>query len=243
MIEWIIILLIIFCIMVAYYSQSVSEYSISQINESQIQLQLSHLWEERKPVVISDIREKGIWTAKSLKQTRFWGAQPVWAAYEAEPNTSVATVRAQHSTWADILGISTLESETLLKWFSISPWLFYTKTEAHIGYEGLRQCYGWATSFTCTDGEARCILIHSAQKTKLPPGWNGLRWSEATVTHHPLWTQVKFIEVILRPGTTLIVPPHWIVAIEPLLDEPIWWIRSDVHHPISGWAQQWNEKV
>jgi len=243
MIEWIVILLIIFCIIVWYYSQSVAEYSLSQIKESQISTQLAQVWEERKPVVVSENKSRGIWVAEGLRQTRFWGAQPIWNDYVNNPNKLLMTDRAQQLTWAEILGISQIDSDTLLNWFNLSPMVFSVRTEAHIGPEGLRQTYGWATSISCTDGEARCIMVHSAQKARLPPGWLGLRWVDATVAHHPLWTQVQYIEVILRPGTTLIVPPHWIVAIEPLNpSKPIWWIRSDVHHPISSWAQRWNEK-
>ena len=242
MIEWIVILLIILCILVGYYSQRVSEYSISQIKEVQIPLHLTHVWEEKKPVVISGVRSRGLWVAEGLRQTRFWGAQPIWGAYMADPDQAFPANRAQQLTWAEILGISQIESETLLRWFDLS-WGFSTRVEAHIGAEGLRPTHGWATAFSCTDGEARCILIHSRQAAKLPPGWKDLRWRDATVSHHPLWTQVQYIEVILRPGTYLIVPPHWTVAVEPLdSTKPIWWTRTDIHHPISAWAQWWNSK-
>lgn len=244
MIEWIVILVIILCIVAWYYSQSVSEYSISQIKEVQIPVQLTTLWEERKPVVVSDVRPQEIWLANSLKQTRFWGAQKVWEDYEQNPaQTQISVPYSQNMAWAEILGIGQIQKDILLRWFDLSPWVFSVKTEAHIGHQGLRPTFGWATAFTCTQGTARCILLHSAQKGKMPGGWLGLPWRQATVAHHPLWTQVQFIEVVLRPGTTILVPPHWIVAIEPSNpSEPIWWIRSDLHHPISAVAQRLNEK-
>jgi hypothetical protein len=244
MIEWIVILLIILCIAVWYYTQSVSEYSFSQIKESQISMQLTNLWEERKPVIISEVRPQEIWLANSLKQTRFWGAQSIWEDYDKNPEVLVPSDHSQQMAWAEILGISQIQRDTLLKWFELHQWIFSVRTEAHLGAEGLRPTYGWATSFSCTQGTARCILLHNAQKAKLPAGWNGLRWRDATVSHHPLWIQVQFIEIILRPGTTLIVPPHWIVAIEPSsTKESIWWVRSDVHHPISAAAQRINERT
>jgi hypothetical protein len=243
MIEWIIIFLIIFCILIWYYSQSSSQYSLSQINESQISMQLTNLWEERKPVVVSEVKPRGIWMSDGLKQTRFWGAQPIWQEYQTDPTTEIIQNRAQQTTWADILGISQIESDTLLRWFDVSPYIYSTRTEAHIGPEGIRHAYGWVTAITCTEGEARCILLHSAQKARLPPGWRGLRWKDATVAHHPLWTQVQFIEIILRPDTVLLVPPHWLVAVESNNPEkPIWWTRTDVHHPISKLVQRWNER-
>lgn len=243
MIEWIIILLIIFCIIVWHYSQNISKYSLSQIKESQIPSNLLTLWEEKVPVIVSDVRPKDIWVASNLSQTRFWPTQPVWADYQQNPSKSVEVERSLELTWSEILGISQIESDTLLRWFDLNPLIFRCKSEAHIGPEGLRYMYAWATAISCTDGEARCILVHNAQKSKLPPGWKGLKWSEATVKHHPLWSQVKHIEVILRPSTVLLVPPHWVIAIEPLTkDKPIWWTRTDLHHPISQWAQSWNEK-
>lgn len=244
MIEWIVFLLIILCCLIWNYSQSSPKYTLSQIMESQIPMQLTKIWEERSPVVISDIRSNGIWVSDALKQTRFWGAQPIWEDYQTSPETAVIFQnRPQQTTWSEILGIQQIESDTLTRWFDLSPVVFHTKTEAHLGGEGLRSTYGWATAFTCTDGESRCILLHSAQKAKMPPGWKGLRWSNATVADHPLWTQVKYIEVILRPGTTLLVPPHWIVAIEPQdPKKPIWWLRTDLHHPISRGIQMINER-
>jgi len=242
MIEWIVILLIIFCIIVWHYSQSTSQYSLSQIKESQIPISLQNLWEEKKPVVVSEAKAMGIWSSEGLKQTRFWNAQPIWQQYEDAPMTPPPVPSSLQLTWSEILGITQIETDIMLKWFDMSPWVFSTRTEAHIGPDGLRQTYGLATAITCTDGEARCILLHNAQKARLPPGWKRLRWSEATVAHHPLWTQVQNIEVILRPSTVLLVPPHWIVAIEPLDPaKPIWWTRTDLHHPISKWAQSWNE--
>jgi len=243
MIEWIVIFLIIFCVIVLHYSQSTPKYSLAQITESQISMQLGPLWEERAPVIISEVKPRALWSPDSLKQTRFWGAQPVWDDYEAKADKAVIIQnKAQQVTWADILGISQIENDILLKWFELAPMLFTTRTEAHLGAEGLRQTYGWSTAFTCTSGEARCILLHSAQKSRMPPGWLGLRWINATVANHPLWTQVQCIEVILRPSTVLLVPPHWIVAVEPVnLEKPIWWTRTDIHHPISKWAQGWNE--
>ena len=244
MIEWIVILVIILCIFVWYYSQTVSEYSLSQIKESQVSMELTTLWEERKPVVVSDVRPQEIWLANSLMQTNFWGAEPAWAAYQSAPEHLAAVKRSQCIAWAEILGISQIQRDSLLRWYDLNQWLFSVNTEAHIGAEGLRPTFGWATSFSCTQGEARCILLHSAQKAKMPDGWTGLRWRDATVAHHPLWIQVQFIEVILRPGTTILVPPHWIVAIEPVnAKEPIWWVRSDVHHPISSAAQRLNERA
>ena len=238
--ELIVIFLIIFCALVFYYSQSVAEYSLSQIKETQVQDQIAHLWEERKPVVISECKQRGIWTGRSLKQTRFWGAQPIWGAYEGDP-AHVAGTHSQETVWADILGLTDIESDRVLGWFNLTPWIFKTQVEAHIGAEGLRPTYAHVTNISCTEGEARCILLHSAQKAKMPPGWANLPWKDATVAHHPLWIQIQCIEVILRPGTSLCVPPHWIVAVEPVdPSKPIWWTRTAVHHPISWIAEKWN---
>jgi hypothetical protein len=246
MIEWIVILIVILCITAWYYSQSVSEYSISQIKEIQIPVQLSPLWEEKRPVVVSDVRPQEIWQASSLRQTRFWTAQQVWGDYEANPSQPLVTAgvtKVESMAWAEILGLAQIQKDILLRWFDLSPWIFSVKTEAHIGLEGLRPTFGWSTAYTCTQGTARCILLHSAQKAKLPGGWLGLPWHQATVAHHPLWTQVQFVEIVMRPGTAVLVPPHWIVAIEPKdPNEPIWWIRSDLHHPISALAQRLNDK-
>jgi hypothetical protein len=242
MIEWIVFLLIIFCIIVWYYMQTSDKYALSQIKELQVSQSLTTLWEEKSPVVVSEVRSRNIWTSDALKQTRFWGAQPIWQQYQGNPNGIQPIQTSLQTTWSEILGITKMDNERLLKWFDLSHLIFSTRSEAHLGYEGLRRTYGYATALTCTEGEARCILLHGGQKSRLPPGWLNLRWTEAVVAHHPLWTQVQNIEIILRPGTVVLVPSHWITAIEPLdPSKPLWWTRTDLHHPISKLAQQWNE--
>ncbi len=243
MMEWVVILLIVFCIVVWHYSHSTTQYSISQVKESQVLVNLLTLWEEKNPIVVSDVHSRELWSPNSLKQTRFWTAQPIWGQYESNPmSTRLSHDHSLELTWSSILGISQIESDNLLRWFNLTPWIYSTRTESHIGPEGLRTAYGWATAISCTHGEVRCVLLNSAQKSRLPPGWKGLRWPEATVAHHPLWTQVQHIEIILRPSTVLLVPPHWIIAIEPVdPTKSIWWTRSDIHHTVSALAQRFND--
>ena len=239
MIEWIGIFLIIVCILAWYYSHSVSEYRFSQIQEFQIPTQLNVLWEEKIPVIISDITTKDIWSPTFLQITRFWSAQPLWSKYQTDPTIHIPFDKNQQTIWAEILGISQIQEETLLRWFSLPPLVFSVSTETRLGPIPLRPVYGWATSIQCTYGEVRCILLHSAQKARLPSGWDGLRWRDATVAHHPIWTQVKFVEVILRPGTALLVPPHWVVALESV-DPSVacWTLWSEIHHPLSKIAKR-----
>ena len=131
MIEWIVILLIIFCIVVWHYTQSTTKYNLSQIKESQISSSLTTLWEEKNPIVISEVRSRRIWVSEALKQTRFWGAQPIWQHYEANPMAIQPVERSLQLTWSDILGISRIESELLLKWFDMRV------SDRHM--DGLRQ--------------------------------------------------------------------------------------------------------
>jgi hypothetical protein len=242
MIEWVVVLLVIVCIIAWYYSHSLSEYRFSQIKEVQIPTQLDSLWEEKIPIIVSDLNNKDIWTSDSLKLTKFWTAQPVWAMYEQDAHINTRTSKETSILWADILGITQIQQETLVQWFSLSPLVFSVTSETHLGPIPLRPTFGWATCIKCTQGEARCILLHNAQKSRLPAGWESLRWRDATVAHHPIWSQVKFVEVILRPGTALLIPPHWVMALEPLdTEKPMWSIISEVHHPVSKIAKRIHE--
>lgn len=242
MIEWVVVLLVIVCIIAWYYSHSVSEYRFSQIKEFQIPTQLDSLWEEKIPIIVSDLTNKDIWSSTSLKLTQFWTAQPLWSMYEQDPQIHINLSQDNKVLWADILGISQIQQEVLLNWFSLSPLLFSVTSETHLGPIKLTPTFGWATCIKCTQGEARCILLHNSQKSRLPAGWDTLRWRDATVAHHPIWSQVKFVEVILRPGTALLIPPHWVVAVEPSdMQTPVWSIISEVHHPVSKIAKRLHE--
>ena len=102
MIEWIVILLIIFCIVVWHYTQSTTKYNLSQIKEAQIPTNLTTLWEEKNPIVVSEVRSRRIWASDALKQTRFWGAQPIWQQYELNPQHIQPVERSLQTTWSEI---------------------------------------------------------------------------------------------------------------------------------------------
>ena len=53
-----------------------------------------------------------------------------------------------------------------------------------------------------------------------------------TTQDTPLLSQISYLDVILRPGTLLLLPPHMIVDISTA-SQSAWSFIAEIHHPIS----------
>jgi hypothetical protein len=49
--------------------------------------------------------------------------------------------------------------------------------------------------------------------------------------------EVKFLDIKVRQGSALFVPPHWIVNIQQEGGTLPWFIWAEFHHPLSRFAQ------
>lgn len=52
------------------------------------------------------------------------GAQSIWEDYDKNPEILVPSNHSQQMAWAEILGISQIQRDTLLKWFELHQWIF-----------------------------------------------------------------------------------------------------------------------
>ena len=99
------------------------------------------------------------------------------------------------------------------------------------GRRGLQPMHSW-TAIILNDGIATVSLLHRKTDKFLPAAWRGLHPGELTLAHTPFLDDVKFIDIIVRPGTILLVPPHWRSAIEPTEGTGLA-LEVTFHHPMS----------
>jgi len=237
---------VIIAILFFFYRQAVKEFRILQtesLDKSIILLQ------ERCPIVIYPFPKPiDLWTIKDLQQRpllknqiqKYLTKQSSWL----DPLTS-------HSL-ANQVGLPIWVQQTLLPTFKNLLWgpLLWSQTKVAINAQGLRPTFGYCTIILATEGVLHVSLLNESSDAYLPKQWLGKRLSKLTRDEAPLLGQIQFVDIIVRPGSALLVPPHWKVCWEceqtstkttktakPTINPTLaLWI--DIHHPVSFISQQ-----
>jgi hypothetical protein len=95
-----------------------------------------------------------------------------------------------------------------------------------------------------TQGTVILTLLLQTMVPYLPTRWEGRRFAGLTAEDTPLLSQLKFIEIRIRTGNFVLVPPHVLVDIRTEVvasstaeSQPAAWVfLAEVHHPISAFA-------
>ncbi len=233
---------LVLVILVFFYKQAKTDFEITQIDSLD---KLPKLLTERNPIVLQPFDvPKQLWTHEDIKQRSVLGSSmiptlniPVRNAMNF-PNASISWSQQYASDMAEKTGLpvwaeqvlrTSLQSKLLF-----SP-LYSFHTEVYLGAQGLQKTFGVATFFVCTEGTAVATILNEASDPYLPPNWKGKRLSKLTRNEAPLIGQIQCIDVVLRPGSALILPPHWKLCMEQQDDstKPVCLVKITMHHPIS----------
>jgi hypothetical protein len=104
---------------------------------------------------------------------------------------------------------------------------------------GLFKTTAFQTLILPTQGTVILTLLLQNMVPYLPGQWKGRRFMSLSPEDTPLLSQLKFIEIRVRTGNFVLVPPHLLVDIrsETAQGQPNAWVFiAEVHHPISGFA-------
>ncbi len=230
-IEILLVLAVIVVILLFFYRQSIKEFRILQTESLDKAMGLLH---ERSPIVVHPgPKPPTLWSRKDLKQ------RPALQKKLLPLLTSKTTfLKPKESVmYATELGLPFWVEQQVLPAFKTSQWwspLLWAKTHVAIGNQGLRPTYAFYTVIVCTEGAIQVSLLNASSDPFLPKQWFGKRLSQMTRDDAPLLNQIQFVDVIVRPGSVLLVPPHWKVCWETLdSKEPALAMWIDLHHPIS----------
>ena len=235
--ESFLVLGVIGIILVFFYRQAVQEFRILQTDSLE---KATGLFYERCPIVVLPSPTPGqLWTREEMKQRPTLQqlsihGNPLSKALQFE--TTVLT-NEQAESIAEQVGLPVWVKQTLLPQIQQTSWwtpILWQRTEVAIGSQGLRQTYGYSTALFITEGVAAVSLLNEASNIYLPKQWKGKRVTKLTRDEAPLLHQIQYIDVILRPGSMLLIPPHWKVCWETQKDsKPVLAVWAEFHHPLS----------
>jgi hypothetical protein len=109
------------------------------------------------------------------------------------------------------------------------------RTEAHLGGLGMTRTSAKYTCIMPTEGKYTLSILSKDSESFLPTNWQYRYLSSLTLNDTPLVADLKFLDIVLRPGTTICLPPHTIISIEPVKEsaELFTFAAVEYHEPIT----------
>ena len=219
MLEIILIVGILFLILTFFYKQAICEFRINQIEWKQRE-NMGSLLNEKVPIVLRSIPSATFWTYEDVLARSCFKDIPIfqettltdWVSM-ATPDSLCPWTATQAETIASVSGINIWAN----KWMNpiiINPimkfWLF-PKYHCWAGNIGLRKMSTWTCIFP-VDGEITLTIMPENVQTSLPANWIGCFPANLTIKDTPFVGDLKFIDIILRPGNCIFMPAHWFVS-------------------------------
>ena len=235
-----IFIIILFVTAVIFYKQSRDSFEILQLEAERIS-ELPDLYEDKSPIVIRGFQMPNIGSYSEL-QKRSHILQMAVA-----PKMSLQALLSDPKRLQNfILNPETakfLAKETGLQtWFEhhlftqllpseYTKFLFSFKTFLYPEHRGLFQTKAYQTLIAPTQGVARVNIMLSKMQPYLPNKWQGRTFNSLSTKDTPLLNQIQFVEIKVKKGNLLLLPPHLIVDIASL--EDAWIFIAEIHNPIS----------
>lgn len=217
MLEIFLIISVIFLILTFFYKQAICEFRINQIEWSQNK-NIQPLLQEKIPLVIRDIPSATFWTIDDVNTRSIYSNIPIfqdssliqwinnssnnllcpWKYQQAEQIAKVSSISVWASKWLNPLIINPF----MKLWINPSYYCWS-------GNVGLQKTYATWNCIFPVDGEIIVSIMPENLESFLPANWVGCIPSELTNRDTPFINDVKFIDIILRPGNCLFMPAHW----------------------------------
>lgn len=240
--EGILVLGLIGIILIFFYRQAIQEFRILQTDSFEKAMGL--LFERCPIVVLPAPPPPPLWTRASIEKRQVLLNFPVNGTNLKNElqKESVVFLQKDAEKLATQVGLPIWVKQTLLPYFQQISWwtsILQPSTEITIGANGLRQTYAYSTILIATDGALIVSLLNESSDAYVPTQWKGKRLSKLTIDDAPLLNQIQYIDVIVRQGSALLIPPHWKVCWETEKSsvKPALAVWIELHHPLSRFVK------
>jgi hypothetical protein len=253
MIDILFLIGLVFLIAVLFYKQRRQTMEILQAEEAQIE-QLPDLLEEQQPLIIRGISPpKGLTKEGFLKIPRLAdfsvGGQPLQdilntPAMLYSTNGEPVLSRERRDLLANELSIKVWADHLWLPRFSPTTWIGWLvgcmRTEVVLGGMGMFKTTAKYTCIMPTEGIYTISLVSRDSESFLPPKWNYKYPGRLSPNDTPLVADLKYMDIVVRPGTTICLPPHMIISMEPQDKEFAAAAIVEYHEPVSLLAKSFS---
>jgi len=247
MIDILILITLVFFIAFLFYKQRHISLEILQAEESQLDEQLSDLLEEQQPLIVRGITPPKGLTRESLEKiprlAQFSvGGQPLddilknpgmLSGAKGQPVLS----QQRREELADELSLKVWAEHAWLPRFKQTTWTGWAvgcvKTEVLLGGLGMVRTCAKYTCIMPTEGVYTVSILSKDSETFLPKEWMYKYPGDLSPNDTPLVADLKYIDIIVRPGTMICFPPHFVISMKPNQESFTAAAIVEYHEPIS----------
>jgi hypothetical protein len=256
MIDILVLITLVFLIAVLFYKQRHPSLEILQAEETQLEAQLPELLEEHQPLVVRGITPPKGLTKDSLEKiprlAQFSvGGQPLKDVLEHPQMLSGAKGQPvlshqRRQELAAELSIQVWAEHAWLPKFKETTWTGWAvgcvKTEVLLGGMGMTRTSAVYTCIMPTEGVYTVSILSKDSETFLPKEWKYKYPGDLSPNDTPLVADLKYIDIIVRPGTMICFPPHFVISIKPNQESFTSAAIVEYHEPISLLAKSFSQK-
>jgi hypothetical protein len=220
MLEFILIFSVLFLILTFFYKQAICEFRINQIEWSQKD-EISSLLSEKIPLVVRSIPTTTVWSFNDVINRPCFDNIPIFNEIglkewiiQSEVSVNCPWKYKQAEQIASISGIS-IWADQWIRPQLIHPFLSFwmiPKYHSWAGQFGLHKTFATWTCIIPIDTDIIVTILSENMEAFLPTSWKNTFPSQLTNKDTPFIKDIKFIDIIVRPGTCLIMPPHWFIS-------------------------------
>ncbi len=219
---------IVFFVSVLFYKQRRDTVEILQ-SEYTSHDSLKELVSERQPIIIRNTPTPQSLTMEQISKMqrlhdillregltlRQYFMEPGVVEDNGNPLISSATAALLSRELALSLWVSHTIQESIQDMDSFFG-MFYTRSvQCSFGGIGMRRSTAVMTFFLPVEGTYMISLVNPKSESFLPRVWKNRYPRTLTINDSPLVGELKYIDIILRPGTMICLPTHTIFSIEP----------------------------
>jgi len=206
MIELLLISSLIFLIYVFFYKQHSTEYSLNQLEFSSMN-KLNELLYEKNPIIIRGTPPIPCVESQTLLKTpRF---SKILVDYLEKRDSTLPTSEQFERFLADETGFHAFGIHAWYPRFHstiISEYITSLKSQLCFGSKFLQKTNALYNVIIPIEGKYICSIMNSEYEKSLPSSWRSIGSFDGIMSHNK---QIQYLDVILKPGSILLLPAHW----------------------------------
>lgn len=228
---------ICFFIAVCFYKQHRTSIELLQVEFTSIQDSLKDLAQERQPIIIRSVPipvsitlEKlslmerldpfQLASGTTLKDYKT-GPEHVLPDYQ-NSGQPILTLEQSHKL-AKELALDTWAAHTIQDIIADLVGIFSPLYTQSVGVllagKGMERALSVYTILMPVEGKYTLSIVNKKSESFLPSMWKYRFPRTLTINDSPLVGEIQYIDVVLRPGTLICLPPHCIYSLEPATKE------------------------